>query len=92
VTSPEDKLDEGLRSALADAGDDEPVDVLVYPASSPAAVERYLADRQAGGSVRYNVLSLHGSIAVRARRPAILELATHPDVARITAMPAAGIG
>jgi hypothetical protein len=91
VTLPDDKLDEALRSVLADAGDDEPVDVLVYPASSPAAVERYLADRQGGGWVRYNVLSLHGSIAVRARRPAILELAAHPDVARITTMPAAGI-
>jgi hypothetical protein len=86
----DEKLDDELRAQLDRVGDDDPIDVLVQPAADPFDLEADLAGRASEG-VRYNVLPLHGSIALRAPKPVILELAARADVARVTAMPRAGI-
>lgn len=85
-----EKLDEELRAQLDRIGDDDPIDVLVHPAADASDLEADLAGR-AGEGLRYNALPLHGSIAVRAPKRVIREIAARADVARVTAMPRAGI-
>jgi hypothetical protein len=85
-----DKLDDELLTLLDGLADDEVIDVLINPVSTPSDLERHLSALRAEG-VRHNVLRLHGTLAVRAPKRLIHDLAGRDDVARITAMPTATI-
>lgn len=82
-----DKADSDLRQTLDRLGENETVEVLVYPAGGPDELLAYLTSRRDTGDLEFNVLELAGSIVLRARRRIINEVAARSDVARVTLNP-----
>jgi hypothetical protein len=82
-----DKADTELRRILDGLGEDELVEVLVYPAGGTDDLLGYLSRRRDTGDIEFNVLELAGCIALRAGRGTVNEVATRSDVARVTINP-----
>ncbi len=83
-----DKAEPALREALDRLGENDMLEVLVYPAGSADGLHAYLASRRHAEDLEFNVLELAGCIALRARRSIIDEvLARSDDVARVTLNP-----
>lgn len=82
-----DRADPELRQALDRLGENETVEVLVYPAGGTDQLLAYLAPKRDTGDLEFNVLELAGSIVLRARRGIINEVAARSDVARVTLNP-----
>jgi hypothetical protein len=82
-----DKADPDLRQTLERLGENETVEVLVYPAGGTDELLAYLTRRRDTGDLEFNVLELAGSIVLRARRGIINEVAARSDVARVTLNP-----
>jgi hypothetical protein len=81
-------LDPALREQLAQLPDSAELAVLVYPrASDSESLIAYLSKAKERGDAAFNLLALAGCIAVKARRPLLLELASRGDVASVTLNP-----
>jgi len=76
----EDKAEPALREALDRLGENEMLEVLVYPAGSADGLRAYLASKRHAGDLEFNVLELAGCIALRARRGIIDEVLVRSDV------------
>lgn len=83
----DDKAEPALRGALDRAGENEMLEVLVYPAGNTEGLRAYLASERHTVDLEFNVLELAGCIALRARRPIIDEVLARSDVARVTLNP-----
>jgi hypothetical protein len=76
-----------LQSLLAAMGQEEEVDVLIYPSGPTQNLLLDLGEYEKTGRVEYNELELAGCIAVRAPKDVIMQLARRSDVQRIVENP-----
>lgn len=79
----DDKAEPDLRQALDQLGENETLEVLVYPAGGTDDLLAYLSAKRNTGSLQFNVLELAGCIALRADGSIINEVAARRDVARV---------
>jgi hypothetical protein len=79
----DDKAEPDLRQALDRLGENETLEVLVYPAGGTDDLLAYLSAKRNTGSLQFNVLQLAGCIALNAGGSIINEVAARRDVARV---------
>jgi hypothetical protein len=87
VNRDEQKIDKELIGTLDRLGDEDRLDVLVYPKQMGEEFERFLQARKTEGYLEYNILKLANCIVVNAPKKVILEIAARDDVSRITINP-----
>ena len=81
------KIDPDVMWSLERLGDQQEIDVLVYPTRFGGEFERFLQTRKHQGALDYNILQLANCVVVKASKQAILEIAARDDVAKISANP-----